>query len=88
MCCVCAVYVLCMCCVCAAYMSRICCVHAVNVLRICCVYAAYVLRMGLCLLFQAVMDKWKSWDIKNIKLVEEVCSEYMERLGYELFEVP
>ena len=79
-----------MCFIGAAYGLRMICICAVylQLLRMCCVYVTYVLRMGLCLLFQAVMDKWKSWDIKNIKLVEEVCSEYMERLGYELFEVP
>ena len=77
-----------MCCVCPAYVLRLCCVYVTYMLRTCSECAAYMLRMGLCLLFQAVMDKWKSWDIKNIKLVEEVCSEYMERLGYELFEVP
>ena len=35
MCCVCAVYVLCMCCVCAAYVRRMCCRCAVYVLRMC-----------------------------------------------------
>jgi len=35
---------------------------------------------------KAIMEKWKSWEVKNIRLVEEVCNEYMERLGYELFE--